>query len=313
MEDTPGNVQPDLKPRQGQGSARHTPRWTLLFVRDDGRTVPVKRFRGWLYLVAGVLLLALGTAGGLYWINRQTLAENHRLSAEAGRLREEISALRYDKDVLTTRLVLTEAQLKKLKPPEKPKPDKSTPQEKAGADPDRNDGAASGPQAEAKAAPEAPLARAEEPAVSEASPPTEIPVSEAESVSGPVSVDTLAVSHEQAHSLFRVTFNLRKDDSRQDSISGYAFVVLKPEDALEAGDWIPMPWASIESGRPSPVQRGQYFSIARFKPMKFEIKGISDPDRLGQLTIFIFDTGGKLILEQDFQLTEAAADSGDST
>jgi hypothetical protein len=74
-----------------------------------------------------------------------------------------------------------------------------------------------------------------------------------------------------------------------------------------------MPWAAIESGRPSPPNRGQFFSISRFKPMNFETKSIPDPDRIAQLTVFVFDTRGELLLKQDFQLPEGKAGSETST
>jgi len=313
MEDTPGNVQPDLNAGRSPKTARRSPRWTLLFVRDDGRTVPIKRFKGMLYLGFGVLLLALGTAGGLYWGYRQIVRENRHLASEVGRLHEEISALRYDKDVLTARLVLTEAQLKKQKPPQPATQSESAGEEKTRTGPDEGDAAAVGQQSKAEPTPTpTPSARVEEPpAPAVPAPPAEKAASEGEEVSGPVRVDDLAVAHEQEASLLRVTFLIRKDDPQQENVSGYAFVVLKPKGETGTADWIPMPWAAIESGRPSPAKRGQFFSIARFKPMKFEIKGISDPDRIAQLTVYVFDTRGELILQQDFQFPKSDEDGGE--
>ncbi len=306
MEDSPGNIQSDLSDRRLPRPSKRNPRWTLLFVGDHGQTVSVRRFKGVLYLLVALLLLALGTAGGLYLVNRQTVAENHRLAAEVGRLRSEVSSLRYDKDVLTARLVLTEAEVKKHGGSEEPAPEEKTQDEQAGgessaeqppaAEPERSDSGSAASEAAA------------------GSPPPEAAVpsgpSEGESDARAVSVENLEISREQDPSLVRVNFIIRKDDPEPESVSGHAFVVLKPEGDSSPEDWVTMPSAAIESGRPSPVRRGQYFSIARFKPMKFERRDMRNPGRFDQATVFVFNTHGQLLLKQDFRIPEAAPDAG---
>jgi hypothetical protein len=71
-----------------------------------------------------------------------------------------------------------------------------------------------------------------------------------------------------------------------------------------------IPWAKVEGGRPSPASRGQFFSIARFKPMTFETTGVSNPGRFDLLTVYIFNTRGELILEKDFSITAKEVDAG---
>ena len=44
--------------------------------------------------------------------------------------------------------------------------------------------------------------------------------------------------------------------------------------------------------------------------MKFETRNISNPDRIAQLTVFVFDTRGELLLQQDFQIPEGTSGSG---
>ena len=310
MEDRPRNVQPDLNRRRVPSPTKRSARWTLLFVGDHGRTVRIKHFKGLLYLVTVVLLAALGTAAGLYLVNRHTIAENRRLAAEVVSLRQEISALRYEKDVLTARLVLTEAELREQKPPvEEAAPDASQAEQPsdlkdaaAEGEPEETSGAAIEP-ASALASPVAavttalPETAAAEPTGANAAP-------DAAADKRPVSVEDLAVSHEPERSVFRVTFVLRKGDNRPESVSGHAFVVLKPEGESDSDRWVPMPWATFKSGEPNPPRRGQFFSIARFKPMKFETSGVSDPSRFGRLSVFVYDNRGELLLQQDFNIPE---------
>ena len=321
MEDPSGNVRPNLSGLRQPALPRRSGRWTVLFVGENGRIVPVKRFKGLVYLLALLLLLAFGAAGGLYLVNRHSLAENRRLSSELQRLQQEVSSLRHDRDMLTTRLVMAEAELNELRPPVKatlPKTAAPSPPEGHGesdtakSPADEAEEATPGPNAP-ETAPETAREADREPDVaaleSVASVGQKADTEETAPVN-PVNVADLAVAREPERNLFRVTFLIRKDAPGDDSISGYAFVVLKPEEASTAKDWVTMPPASIEAGRPTPPRRGQYFSIARFKPMKFETIGPASPDRFEQLTVFVFSPSGELLLQQDYPIPQDGADGG---
>lgn len=326
MEDLPGNIRSDLKTRRIPTPSKRTSRWTLLFVGDHGQTVPVRRFKGLFYLLLGLLLVAVGAAAGLYLFNRQTFEENQRLRAETTRLRETVEALRYEKDVLTARLVLTEAEIQKGSPETRTAPS-SAPKEK------ENPGDSTGKESAQKApAHEAEVAPEPEPEPEPVLEPEPVPVQafpaeqtsdgagETEtsqeqtgavaSAPAPVAVENLSVVHETERPLLRVTFLIRKEDTEPENISGHAFVALKQENDTDGDSWVLIPWAKVEEGRPSPPNRGQFFSIARFKPMKFETTGVANPDRFDLLTVYVFNTRGELILEKDFSMNPENVEAG---
>ena len=320
MEDLPGNLQSDLKAKRIPRPLKRSSRWTLLFVGDHGQTVSVRRFKSLFYLLMGLLLVAVGAAAGLYLFNRQTFDENQRLRAETSRLREAVEALRYEKDVLTARLVLTEAGFQKESPEAPPPPappaqeakgpsnasgeEKGSPEKASAPEPE----AAPEPQPEPEPVPVQEFPAEQAPAPGEQTETGQEHAGEVESP--PVSVENLAVVHEQDRPLLRVTFLVRKGDAEPESVSGHAFVVLKQQNDSSGDSWVLIPWAKVEEGRPSPANRGQFFSISRFKPMKFETTGVSDPGRFDLLTVYIFSTGGELILEKDFSMTAEEVEAG---
>ena len=324
MEDLPGNLQPDLKTKRIPRPSKRSSRWTLLFVGDHGRTVSVRRFKSLFYLLMVLLLVAVGAAAGLYLFNRQTFDENQRLRAETHRLREAVEALRYEKDVLTARLVLTEAGFQKESPETPPPPappaqeakgpsdapgkEKDSPEKASGPEPEA--APEPQPQPEPEPVPVQELPAEQAPAPGQQSETDQEDAGDVESPSMSVSVENLAMVHEQDRPLLRVTFVIRKGDDELESISGHAFVVLKQQNDSSGDSWVLIPWAKVEDGRPSPADRGQFFSIARFKPMKFETTGVSDAGRFDRLTVYIFNTRGELILEKDFSMTAEEVEAG---
>ena len=79
-------------------------------------------------------------------------------------------------------------------------------------------------------------------------------------------------------------------------------MVLK-HDRDDRKQWFAIPSVSLVSGKPSRIRRGQYFSIARFKAMKFQHKYSGDPKRFQYVTVFIYNADEKLLLESEFPIT----------
>ena len=117
-----------------------------------------------------------------------------------------------------------------------------------------------------------------------------------------ISIEDLMVLNTLEANNLKVTFKLRKSDQNTETISGHAFVVLKI-DRDDRKQWFAIPSVSFVSGKPSRIRRGQYFSIARFKTVKFQHKYSGDPKRFQYVTIFIYNADGKLLLESEIPIT----------
>ncbi|MEH0019076.1 MAG: hypothetical protein V6Z89_05455 [Desulfobacter sp.] len=101
-----------------------------------------------------------------------------------------------------------------------------------------------------------------------------------------------------------VKFDIRNISDRPGGISGRIFTILKPEKKGEDA-WVVVPRASLESDVPTPFRRGQYFSISRFKPVKFTIKNQALPGSFDKAAVYIFNDDGKLMFKTDMNIKEA--------
>ena len=122
-----------------------------------------------------------------------------------------------------------------------------------------------------------------------------------------IAVEKFSVSQSSDHDELRVRFNIRNIKEGPGEISGRIFLVLKPEGG-EKTDWIVAPKAPMaENGVPSDYKRGQYFSISRFKPVKFTIPSRIPPQRLKMTGVFIFDDEGQLIFNEMVETSQKEA------
>ena len=86
-------------------------RWTLLFIGNHGRTITLKRFKGIVILAVLVLFVTIGVSVGLFAWNLKIIMDNHGLRDDLKNMSDRIDRLRYDKDILMTRLVVAETKV----------------------------------------------------------------------------------------------------------------------------------------------------------------------------------------------------------
>jgi hypothetical protein len=141
---------------------------------------------------------------------------------------------------------------------------------------------------------------------------TDIKISVAETSAKPdktkkiqaVDVKDVTVRHELLEiggSSLRIKFTLNKVDQSPETVSGRAFVVLK-HDEDDKDRWLVLPSVPLISGKPSRIKRGKYFSIARFKSMHFEKNYLDVPKLFKNMTVFIFNNTGALMLKKEFPI-----------
>ncbi len=278
-------------------------RWTLLFVGDRGKVIPVKRFKGLAITLTFTFSIVVALAVGLYFLYSSEAEENRSLINALGVSRQKVKSLQDEKELLMVRMVLAESKVKAVRI----ETEEKTIEKKTDLSKDNNASAAIEPPAPdinkvvetvqgvpAEKAAAVAAAVKDEPDISEPS------MSDAEPQR--VSIEELMVSTALEGNNLQVTFKLRKSDQNIATISGHAFVVLK-HDRDDRKQWFAIPSVSLVSGKPSRIRRGQYFSIARFKIMKFQHKYSGDPQRFQYVTVFIYNADAKLLLESEFPIT----------
>lgn len=250
-------------------------RWTLLFVGDRGKVITVKRFKGLAITLTFAVFIVVALAVGLYFLYSSEAEENKNLINALGVSRQKVKSLQDEKELLMVRMVLAESKIKagRIETEEK------TIEKKTDLSKDKNASAAIKPPA---------------PDISEPNMPDAEPQM--------VSIEELMVLNTLEAKNLKVTFKLRKTDQNTETVSGYAFVILKI-DRDDRKQWFTIPSVSLVSGKPSRIRRGQYFSISRFKTMKFRHKYSGDLKRFQYATVFIYNADEILMLEREFLIT----------
>ncbi len=118
-----------------------------------------------------------------------------------------------------------------------------------------------------------------------------------------ISLENFSVSRDRAHQDLMVRFDIRNISKETGGVSGRIFTVLKP-DTDDPETWRVVPPVSLKNGIPQQPRKGQYFSIAHFKPVQFRIKNASDPEFFQKAAIYIFNDQGDLIFERLIDITE---------
>ena len=105
----------DNAERSLKSSQRSKPhkRWTILFIGNHGKTITLKRFKGMVLLTFLVLCISIAITVGLLLLSLNMRREKNQLKSNLKNLEQQIKDLRYEKDVIMTKLVLAESRTKK--------------------------------------------------------------------------------------------------------------------------------------------------------------------------------------------------------
>ena len=118
-----------------------------------------------------------------------------------------------------------------------------------------------------------------------------------------VTIENFIVKKSKSNTDLLVRFDIRKIAKIKNDVSGRIFIVLRPDNAPE-DRYLVVPTTSLNNGIPSDYNKGQYFSISNFKPVKFRINNQSNPDLFKTASIFIFNEQKDLIFQKIVNITE---------
>ncbi|CAB1061588.1 hypothetical protein D1BOALGB6SA_6363 [Olavius sp. associated proteobacterium Delta 1] len=269
-------------------------RWTILFIGNHGKTITLKRFKGMVLLTCLVLCISIAITAGLLFFSLNIRQEKKQLESDLLDLKAQIKAIRYEKDVLMTKLVVAESR-------SKASPDKKPQEQSASATPQQNSSGYNETWESNR-----PAKVQEETASGKEADPS---AAENQSESGlSVAVEDFQVSPRADENLLRVQFKIKNTSPNSQRVSGHAIVVLKGEQ-LQQNKWLTIPRISLTDGKPTGRQRGHIFGINYFKTMRFKTNLPKSPETYQHATVFIFSQKGDLLLEQDFPVKMPATAS----
>lgn len=118
---------------------------------------------------------------------------------------------------------------------------------------------------------------------------------------GSVSIGNIDIYHEAGASRLKIQFDLKSNHNSK-QISGYSFVILKENEIDEAG-WLPVPFISLVSKKPTAINKGRYFSTQKFTTVNLTTNIRSVPPRFKLATVLLYSVSGELLLEKDFPVS----------
>ena len=116
-----------------------------------------------------------------------------------------------------------------------------------------------------------------------------------------VAIDKFSYKHNPDTQLLRLKFNIQ-NASGKDEVSGRIFVVLEPVNKKDP--WLALPRAVVKGGLPTTPERGQYFSIQRFKPVSFKAEGAGTKLRYKSASAYVYNDKGEVVCRESIQLVK---------
>ncbi|MGD9300174.1 MAG: hypothetical protein PVI13_01280 [Desulfobacterales bacterium] len=208
--------------------------------------------------------------------------DNHELKNDLKNLNERVDSLRYDKDILMTRLVLAESRVKETGGTQTGKTTTyNLSSQKSGS---------AGGHKKTKMA----VARKfKQPEPKQAEPqPNRAPVSSPLSVA----IENFKISNLSDDNRLRILFKIKNTTPDSQRVSGHTMVVLKGEQT----NWLPIPWMPLVDGRPTGKKRGHSFGINFFKTMELSTKSPKFPEKFQTASVYVFTRKGELLLEKEY-------------
>ena len=291
------NIQRDLAKEiaalQSSKPTRKNKRWTLLFVGDQGKVVTIRWFRWIVTLWASLLVLAAIASGTLYCLYRHTRNVNVSLQRSLDNIQQHIVGFRSDKEVLMAQLVVAETEMERLRARMDPKHVEKAPGNR------QEDRGKKEPRSNSQVVQQTEAAVSGSEGKSLSGDPPADPVAQEKDLK--VLIEEFNVFHEAASSTFRAQFIIKNTGPDSNLVSGYTAVILKKLNT-PPDNWLTLPTLKLAAGVPAGDKRGQYFSIARFKTVRFVVKSKMDFRQFNTATVYVFDTNKNLLLEKNFSL-----------
>ncbi len=120
-----------------------------------------------------------------------------------------------------------------------------------------------------------------------------------------VAVEKFNITRDGVNTDLLVGFDIRNVSDKPGEISGRIFAVLKP-DGAGPNDWLVVPTVPLENGVPAIYKKGQYFSIAHFKPVRFRIENAGLPRDYKKAAVYIFNESGEIMSQSFMDIQQGA-------
>ncbi|MBW2567835.1 MAG: hypothetical protein JRD93_00445 [Deltaproteobacteria bacterium] len=286
MENLPGNLEKVVKTLSLPKQSKRFDSWILLAIGDHGKTISIGRLKELLLVLLLTVIIVVVSISYLLIVSGNLSKENDGLRNALDISKKQVTALREERDLFMVRSVLDKSVVEgSLVGIEK---------KQAGETSDSS----IDPKVSVKTSSDSADFDKTVLLISEKQPKEK--TDSARSASLPVvSIEDFVILFEPDSSILRVQFKIINTSSDSQPVSGHAFVILKNDDINDSSHLI-FPSVTMVSGKPSLYKNGQYFSIYRFKTVRFKAQNDTNPKRFSNASILVYNTEGDLLLEKKY-------------
>ena len=293
MENLPRNLGKDVNKLTVPNPSERARHWTLLFVENHGKTISIKRFKGFAIISIFFLIVLITATVCLYFLFKNERERNKNLMNTLAQFQQQVVSLKNDREVLMARLVVAESKIESSQV----KTEETLPEKML----DNNDLISSSKKSESDATELEKINLFNKTQTEEKFTTLEPNTSVQPAKPLRVMVDKFNIYHKLDINTLIMEFTLRNIGPRTELVSGDVMVVLK-DDEVNMDNWITVPSGAEVSEQISRKKKGHAFSIYRFVTLKFKIMGETSPDRFKIATVFVFSQKGDLLLKKDFPI-----------
>lgn len=314
MEDISRELEREIKSYSKPSKSKRKTDKRLILVDDFGNMKPADWVRRTAKLFFYLSLVLGAAAGGYFWLYSELKVENRQLKRRIAGAEKRIDTLTTQKEHLMAKAVLSGGNLEGMEKDGKPDPAQNTAErvetagnEKEEGDPEEGDPEQGDPEESgSEKIPEKRKAESEK--VAEArTPPEKADTEESKQESAAdinqdinekvVDVENFRTSNDTDSGDLLVRFKIMNVTDKPGDITGHIFIVLYPESGdIKKG--LVVPTVPVQDGIPVTPDKGQFFSIAHFKPVKFRVHNTPGPDFFKHAEVVVFNQKDDLVLRK---------------
>lgn len=307
MEDLSRNMGKNVKNYTKNKKGKKPVRWTILLVDAHGKTRTIRWAKGLLTFLIFLLIVAIGTAAAFSYLYFEIKKDKGVLKSDLEKSKQAIHALRREKELLSTRLVVAGVPIEEISPlastthsgaveeEDNDEPANGNPVEDETSKEEEGEETVESPL-ETADLPEPPEQQTEESVEVDEKPPEIQPIRPAR-----IELENFDADFSDRRRALSVKFDIKNIHPKSNRVTGRIFLILK-EDETVMDQWTIVPEVRLESGIPVDKTKGQYFSIARFKNVEFYIRNVKDADQLNWATVLVFSDNGDLLERKTYPI-----------
>jgi hypothetical protein len=114
-----------------------------------------------------------------------------------------------------------------------------------------------------------------------------------------LSAGKVFISKRSDNNKYKVRFRLANLTSQDKPVNGYVFIILKKVDGNIDRT---IPNVNLINEKPAEYRKGQYFSISRFKTVRFNFDRATEPESYKECIILAYSLTGRLLLDKRFSI-----------